>query len=421
MNEIAARRWIREFSFGSRMVGRIGAELEWVLVDDGSPGERVNPQRPDLAELTMGRLPGGGVVSFEPGGQIEISSQPQSCVEHLVDALILDVGALTDRLSAAGIRLAEFALDPREPHRVVDHPRYEALERHYARFGSKGRSLMCNAASIQVNVDCGDESQSWTGLRRRWRLANALGPVLVAIFANSPGTGESVWRSHREMMRLQTDPLRIFPLAGQAADPYTQWTDRCLDCFVVGVTSEVGEWIPPEEPFTMRQWLRGSGRRPVHRADLERHLKTVIPPVRPCGHLELRMIDQQKRDDWAVPILVVSALLDDPDGSDAVAKLLDSRDLTCEDWAFAAMLGMTAVGIRELGFACLQITLDVLKRRQLPRSVIHRVASFAERYTYQGLSPADGASVMEERTSVLVPAVDLMQIPDDRAECWQQT
>jgi uncharacterized membrane protein len=45
--------------------------------------------------------------------------------------------------------------------------------------------MMCSTAAVQVNLDIGVPD----AIGRRWRLAHALGPVLMASFANSPLAG----------------------------------------------------------------------------------------------------------------------------------------------------------------------------------------------------------------------------------------
>ena len=37
-------------------------------------------------------------------------------------------------------------------------------------------------------------------------------------------------------------------------------------------------------------------------SDLSYHLSTLFPPVRPRGHLEVRVIDAQPGDGWIVPL-----------------------------------------------------------------------------------------------------------------------
>ena len=73
------------------------------------------------------------------------------------------------------------------------------------------------------------------------------------------------------------------------------------------------DWTAPAG-VTFRDWLRdgGSGTlRAPTAEDLDYHLSTLFPPVRPRGHMELRMIDAQPGDGWIVPAAVVTALADD--------------------------------------------------------------------------------------------------------------
>ena len=79
--------------------------------------------------------------------------------------------------------------------------------------------MMGSTASVQVCVDAGRESGGSTGFRFRWRLLHALGPVLVAAFANSPlragrATG---WKSTRQSVWARLDPGRT--RAGLARSP----------------------------------------------------------------------------------------------------------------------------------------------------------------------------------------------------------
>ena len=160
------------------------------------------------------------------------------------------------------------------------------------------------------------------GYRRRWRLVHAIGPVLVAAFANSPlrvgrPTG---WRSSRQQVWSHMDPGRTRPPT-LGPDPREAWARYALDAQVMCVREEgSADWSAPPG-LTFRDWVRGGTadrtlRRPTV-GDLDYHLSTLFPPVRPHGHLELRMIDAQPGDGWIVPLAVASALLDDARASDA--------------------------------------------------------------------------------------------------------
>ena len=119
---------------------------------------------------------------------------------------------------------------------MLNLPRYAAMEKFFDREGPWGRRMMCGTASVQVCVDAGDDSAGQSGYRARWRLLHAIGPVLVAAFANSPlrvgrPTG---WRSGRQQVWANMDPGRTRrrpferPTATRATratrGPPTRWT-----------------------------------------------------------------------------------------------------------------------------------------------------------------------------------------------------
>lgn len=86
------------------------------------------------------------------------------------------------------------------------------------------------------------------------------------------------------------------------------------------VRRDGGPWDVPEG-LTLREWSRELVPRPPTREDLDYHLTTLFPPVRPRGHLELRMIDAQPGDDgWIVPLAVTAALFDDPEATETAYR-----------------------------------------------------------------------------------------------------
>src|SRR5215469_15410270 len=208
---------------------RVGVELEWLVRDARDPSLPVTADRIAAAVAAFGAetgtgtatanglpaspalptssapgiLPSGGLLTTEPGGQLELSSLPADSAAECIRATSADLAALRAVAADAGLELAGFGLDPfRPPRRVLDLPRYAAMEAFFDRGGPWGRQMMCATASVQVSLDAGDDSDGHTGYRMRWRLLHAIGPVLVAAFANSPlregrPTG---WRSARQQV-----------------------------------------------------------------------------------------------------------------------------------------------------------------------------------------------------------------------------
>jgi ergothioneine biosynthesis glutamate--cysteine ligase EgtA len=392
---------------------RVGVELEWLVRDARDPGIGVPAQRiaaavaefaaaPGLPTSSRpGALPSGATLTTEPGGQLEVSSQPADSLADLVDATVTDLAALRAAVGAAGLELAGIGLDPiRPPRRVLSLPRYAAMEAFFDRGGPWGRQMMCGTASVQVCLDAGDESDGAAGYRRRWRLLHAIGPVLVGAFANSPlrAGRPTGWRSSRQQAWSHMDPGRTRSPQG-ANDPRESWTRYALDAQVMCVRNEGSlDWSAPPG-LTFRDWVRGGAtdagrlRRPTI-GDLDYHLSTLFPPVRPQGHLELRMIDAQPSDDWIVPLAATSALLDDAGASDAAmdaaGRLWAGHGPSNDNlWLRAAQLGPADPAIAKASRECFEAARDALGRQSAPVGVRSAVDTFIERYVSRDRCPAD--------------------------------
>jgi gamma-glutamylcysteine synthetase len=266
------------------------------------------------------------------------------------------------------------------------------------------------------------------GQRERWDLLHDLGPVLVAAFANSPllGGRPTGWRSTRQAVWARLDPSRTLapPLparaAGTGADAAgidglrTVWTDYVLNAEVLCIQSAEGPWAVPHG-VTFRDWLRAPGPNRPTRADLDYHLTTLFPPVRPKGHLELRVVDAQQGGDWRVVAAVVTALLDDPVAADAARAALEPlRALTSLAaaeplasgaagrgprgalWLRAARHGPADPDLRAAAESCFDLALAALPRLAAPARTTDAVAAFAERYVRRGRCPAD--DLLDERS-----------------------
>ncbi|GAA2238848.1 ergothioneine biosynthesis glutamate--cysteine ligase EgtA [Kitasatospora cystarginea] len=386
----------------------VGVEAEWFVHDVRSPGAQVQPERvtqalaalpADPAGSPPGPLfPAGSLLTREPGGQVELSSPPADSPGDCAEGLLLDQGALRAALAAQGLRLTGSGTDPlaRERRMQLSHPRYRAMERHFDRTGPWGRTMMCGTASLQVCVDAGTASgpQSYTA---RWRLLHLLGPVLVAAFANSPllDGRPAGHRSTRQMVWSRVDPTRTLAPRLADGDPGENWARYVLDAELMCIQRGDGRsWAAPAGR-TFRDWLREGGERPPTLADLHYHCTTLFPPVRPRGHLELRMIDAQPDSGWLVPLALVSGLLDDPVAADtALAALeplgtLDRLPPRSELWRRAATLAMADPTLRRAALACFGAAEQALARRTGSGRLSRALTEFAERYPARGRCPAD--------------------------------
>jgi glutamate--cysteine ligase len=349
--------------------GQVGAETEWFVVDRRAPHRHVPLDRLRSAMEAVGPLPAGSRVTYEPGGQLELSSRPQRGVAAAHAALAADIAHAGGRLAREGLELAGHGTDPRDLRAPfqLDEGRYRCMR---AYFGEAGLAMMCATASLQVCLDIGADEKDAV---RRWRLAHALGPVLVAAFANSPRNGS---RSGRQVIWEGLDRGRTAPVVGD--DPVAAWAKYALDARVMLLRKG---WVP-DPGMTFREWI-ADGRPDV--TDLAYHLTTLFPPVRPQGWLELRMIDALPDPYWPVPIAVAAALIDDPLAADAAAA---ATEPVADRWHAAARDALADPALARAARRCFDAALDALPRLGAS-ALVPIVTEYTDRFVLRGRCPAD--------------------------------
>ncbi|MEX5632081.1 ergothioneine biosynthesis glutamate--cysteine ligase EgtA [Parafrankia sp. FMc2] len=392
---------------------RVGIEIESFVVDVTRPQRSVPPEETAAAlaaaagvttgtgSETEGRLPGGSRLTFEPGGQLELSGPPLPLTEA-VGAMRGDLQIVREELARAGLGVAGFGVDPlRPPRRHSTAARYVAMDRHFRTCGGEaGLTMMCSTASVQVNLDGGSGDED---IVARFRLAHALEPVLIAMFAASPvGAGQRLgWQSGRQAVWAGIDASRTGPvlpdladLADLAAGPEqlaVLWARYLHDATLMMVGHDDGRYQAVERPTTFGAWLAGAGpvRRPPTVQDLGWHATTLFPPVRPRGWLELRYLDAQPSGLWPVAVAVPTVLLDDPDAArGALAACLP----VAGRGEAAARRGLRDPELFRAAARCIDLAVAALGRAGGDPELRAAVEAFADRYTRRRRSPADDLS-----------------------------
>lgn len=372
---------VRALGFGRSGHGRVGVEAELLTFRRTDPATRPTPEEVLGTVGDGGPLPCGSAVSAEPGGQLELSTLPREGLEPTLAALAADLAAARARLAAADIGTVAVGLDPlRPPVRVSDAPRYVAMETYFDTSGPAGRTMMCNTASIQVNLDLDGPA----GPAGRWQLAHAVGPVLAAAFACSPA---STYRSARTAVWGAIDPTRTRSAAGRSTDPADDWAAYALHARVMLIRT--GDTCTPVRTrLTLADWIRGAhDGRPPDADDVGYHLTTLFPPVRPRGRLELRMIDALGDPWWRVAVAVTTALFDD--GEAGATAALCCRGLGDGAWSAAARHGLSHPRLASAARALFDTALGALGRLGAGTATLDACAAYAERFVTRGRTPAD--------------------------------
>ncbi|MGY0064850.1 ergothioneine biosynthesis glutamate--cysteine ligase EgtA [Streptomyces sp. LZ34] len=399
ISEAETEARIRGICFKTGPPRRFGVELEWLVHDAHHPAHPVETARLEAAVTALRALPLRSTLTFEPGGQLELSSLPADSLTALVESAAADLALVRPLLARLGLGIAGHGHDPwRPPRRFLTTPRYATMETYFDRRGPAGRSMMCNTASVQVCVDAGHDEPGPLGIGRRWQLAHLLGAVLTAAFANSPlrQGAPTGYRSTRQALWTAMDPGRtLAPPTGR--DPRAAWAAYVLDAPVMAIRDSEGAWAVPYG-LTFRDWIRTGAPRPPTGDDLDYHISTLFPPVRPRGHLELRMIDAQCGDDgWIVPLAVTVALFDDPEATETVYRVVKPLAETAGPepapanplWRSAARHALADPELRAAAFVCFTTALEALPRLGASPAITSAVAAFTDRYVARGRCPAD--------------------------------
>ena len=387
-------------------VGRAGLEIEAHCFDLTQPGRR--PEWNELREVIagVGDLPGASLITVEPGGAVELSGPPAENIVAAITAMAADRAVLRAAFAEAGLGLVLLGADPlRQPKRINPGDRYRAMEQFFvaSRTGAAGAAMMTSTASVQVNLEAGPQA----GWAARVRLAHALGPTMVAIAANSPLLSGKFtgWRSSRQWVWSQLDSARCGPALGaDGADPSSEWARYAMKAPVMLVhpTPEmdavpVTDWVP------FADWADGrvllGDRRPTV-ADLDYHLTTLFPPVRPRRFLEIRYLDSVPEADWPALVFALTTLLDDPAAADIAAEVTEP---VATAWDRAAQTGLGDRRLRAAAIRCVQTAAE-LAPAELEESMQRLMRSVEK-----GRAPADDFSDRVVRNGIATAVIGLAQ------------
>lgn len=333
-------------------VGTVGLEVEAHCFDIADPLRR--PGWDELSSVIAGvpQLPGGSAITVEPGGAVELSGPPAADVTAAIDSMVADRDVLRRHFREHGLALLLLGADPLRPaHRVNPGARYQAMEQFFESTGTgaAGAAMMTSTASVQLNVEAGPRA----GWADRVRLVHALGPTMIALSANSPllHGAPTGWRSTRQRVWGQLDSARCGPVLGDSGDdPTADWAHYALRAPVMLVRSP--EAVATSEFVSFADWADGravlAGRRPTAE-DLDYHLTTLFPPVRPRRWLEIRYLDSVPDDVWPAVAFTLATLLDNPDAAE-IARAATASVAT--EWDLAARVGLADPRLHTAAVKC---------------------------------------------------------------------
>jgi glutamate--cysteine ligase len=250
----------------------------------------------NIIALRRKDCPKGGSVSLEPGGQLELSGAPLETLHETYEELrqhLVEVGEVGGEL---GIGFLGLGFSPKwtlAETPVMPKARYRIMARYMPKRGKRGLDMMFRTATVQVNLDFGDEAD----MVAKMRVGLALQPVATALFANSPFTEgkPNGFQSYRAEIWRDTDPDRtgLLPFVFEPGMGFERYVDYALDVPMYFVYRD--ERYIDVAGASFRDFLEGRlaalpGARPTLE-DWADHLTTLFPDVRLKRFLEMRGAD----------------------------------------------------------------------------------------------------------------------------------
>jgi len=288
----------------------------------------------NIIALSCTDCPIGGSISLEPGGQLELSGAPLKTIHETEQELrqhLSEVGGVARQLGIGFIGLGFSPKWTLEELPLMPKERYRIMARYMPTRGTRGLDMMFRTATVQVNMDFGNEAD----MVRKLRVALALQPVATALFANSPFTEgkPNGFQSFRAEVWRDTDPDRTgqLPFAFEDGMGFERYVDYALDVPMYFVYRDKRYIDVAGSSF--RGFLAGKlealpGVKPTPE-DWADHLTTLFPEVRLKKFLEMRGADAGPLDLLLALPALWAGLLYDKTSLDAAADLV--ADWTAEE------------------------------------------------------------------------------------------
>ncbi len=238
-----------------------------------------------------------GMISLEPGGQLEFASHPWTSLHELWENYQGYLRLLNQVTKQQGLLVLNSGVDPLTPLSAatqVPKQRYGVMRSYMPQQGTLGLWMMHQTCTTQVSLDFATERD----MVQKMRLGLLLQPLVTALFANSPFREGKLngYESYRAHIWTQTDPHRCgtLPFVFEAGMGFERYVDYALDVPMYFLYRE-GVYHPVQGGLTFRQFMENPEKSPLPTepllSDWQLHLTTLFPDVRLKNVIEMRGAD----------------------------------------------------------------------------------------------------------------------------------
>lgn len=282
---------------------KIGFELEHIIVDKDTFKSityydelGVESTLRDLLEIgwngeytdsyLMGASKNFSHITLEPGAQLELSIDPKKNINELEDeylSFINDIEPILERKNQYLLCIGYHPVSKISEIPFIPKKRYEYMSEYFEMKGKYAHNMMKGTASLQIAVDYRSEED----YKKKFRVCNALAPVMACFFDNSPVFEGEVWSKNalRTLIWNNCDDDRCMVINGalEKSFGYDDYAEYLLNAPPI-IVKKQKEFIYSrgkllKEFFDKREY------------DLNHIFTMYFPDVRTKNFIEIRMID----------------------------------------------------------------------------------------------------------------------------------
>lgn len=237
----------------------------------------------------LGLNKGDDFVTLEPGSQIELSIAPQENIIALEKEYLKFLNDIIPILESKNQELIAVGYHPVskiEDIKLIPKKRYDYMYDYFKTRGVRAHNMMKGTASVQAAIDYESEED----YIKKFRVANALSPVLYGIFDNGYYFEGSTWEKHGLRAYIwencDKDRCGIIPGVFDEDFGYRKYAEYILNIPPIFIQKE-GNTYP-----TGKKLVREIFNPDVDSIEeLEHILTMVFPDVRTKKYIEIRMMD----------------------------------------------------------------------------------------------------------------------------------
>ncbi len=278
-------------------------------------------------EYILGLDKGDKSITLEPGSQLEVSLGAKTRIVDIEELYLEFLDEIIPILEAKGQGLMAIGYHPVtkiEDIKILPKKRYDFMFNYFKKTGTHAHNMMKGTCALQVSIDYTSEED----YRKKFRIINALSPIIYTIFENARYYEGEIRDRHalRAHIWENTDKQRSGIVPGALDDDYgyEKYAEFILNNPPIlelkdGIACPTGdkkvkELLDPDD---------------YKLEELEHFLTMFFPDVRTKKYLEIRMMDQVPYPlSMSVPALWKGILYNE-DNLNKIYELI--KDISAED------------------------------------------------------------------------------------------